>query len=154
MVANLKKPFDASCCDGGQGPMSDMSCMPCGCDKGANWVCKRHQEEARTVVSYSNPLEKHLDEVVDRTWNYAKRLESWQDHVLNAVAGLAGEAGEVLDEHKKLFFHTEKDRTENIVNEIGDLCYYLAKTLQLHGLTLEECLEANRKKLFKRHGIE
>lgn len=106
------------------------------------------------VKRYSNPLEQHLVEVVDRTWNYAGRCESWQDHVLNAITGLGGEAGEIVDEHKKLFYHKEKDRTENILNELGDLCYYLAKVLQLHGLTLEEVLAANKKKLFARYGIK
>jgi NTP pyrophosphatase (non-canonical NTP hydrolase) len=101
-----------------------------------------------------NLLEVHLKSVVDPTWNYAERCKTWDDHVWNAVSGLAGEAGEVLDEHKKLFFHKEKDRTENITNEIGDLCYYLSKLLQLHGLTLEECLEANKVKLFARYNIK
>lgn len=45
MPANLKKPFDPSCCEGGSGN-NDQSCQPCGCDKGANWTCERHQREA------------------------------------------------------------------------------------------------------------
>lgn len=101
-----------------------------------------------------NILEKHLKNVVSRTWNGADRLRDWQDHVMNAVSGLAAEAAEVLDEHKKLFYHTEKDRSEAIKEELGDVCYYLAKVIELHGLTLEEILAYNKSKLFKRYGVE
>ena len=183
MPANLSNPFGESCCDGGQTYANDFSAQPCGCDRGAKWVCQRHRDEGETLaylrgqtwtvpedhykpynevtmpaptpkpLVYSNPLEAHLHEVVNVTWNYAGRLEGWKDHVLNAVMGLAGEAAEVLDEHKKLLFHAEKDRSEEIKLELGDVCYYLGKTLDLHGLTLEEVLEANKKKLFERHGV-
>lgn len=172
MAANLKVPFDPSCCDGGE-YANDMSTQPCGCDKGAGWVCQRHQigdpssnlvpystvcypnpkEEAKVKRFYTNPLEQHLHEVVNVTWNYAGRLEDFKDHAMNAVAGLAGEAGEVLDEHKKLFYHTPKDRLEGIKLELGDVCYYLAKVLELHGLSLEEVLAANKAKLFERHNV-
>lgn len=107
-----------------------------------------------TSQTYADPLAKHLVEVVGPTWNYAKRLENFKDHAMNAASGLAAEAAEVLDEHKKLFYHTEADRRENIKLELGDVCYYLAKVLSLHGLTLEEVLEANKAKLFKRHDVK
>lgn len=38
--------FNESCCDGG-GESGYESCRPCGCDPGANWVCQRHQAEAK-----------------------------------------------------------------------------------------------------------
>lgn len=101
-----------------------------------------------------NPLEKHLREVVDRTWNAANRCKTWDDHVWNAVSGLAGEAAEVLDVHKKMYFHAEKDRREEILLELGDVCFYLPKVIELHGFSLEEVLEANKVKLFKRYGIK
>lgn len=46
MAADLKNPFGESCCDGGA-TSNDKSCQPCGCDEGANWVCQRHQIEAK-----------------------------------------------------------------------------------------------------------
>ncbi|HVI40386.1 MAG TPA: MazG nucleotide pyrophosphohydrolase domain-containing protein [Anaerovoracaceae bacterium] len=99
-------------------------------------------------------FEKHKKDVIDKTWNFSGRLVTAQDHFLNAAFGVAGEAGEVADEHKKLFFHNPKDRRENIVNEFGDLFYYTIKLLDLHGITVEECLAANKKKLYERHGIQ
>lgn len=38
--------FPESCCDGGECALNDNSCQPCGCDKGANWMCDRHAAES------------------------------------------------------------------------------------------------------------
>lgn len=46
MPADLTKPFGESCCDGGECTINDISCQPCGCDRGAKWVCAFHQREA------------------------------------------------------------------------------------------------------------
>lgn len=96
-------------------------------------------------------LKKHLDEVVNVSWNNAGRLRDHQDHVMNAAVGLATEAGEVLDCHKKLYYHREKDRRAEIVDEIGDVFFYLLKLLDLHEITIPECLNANRMKLKGRY---
>ena len=101
-----------------------------------------------------NLFDQHLEDIVDKTWNNARRCRTWEDHVMNATLGLGGEAGEIVDLTKKMFYHSEKDRYDELINEIGDLCYYLAKLLQLHGITIEECLEANRVKLIKRYELE
>lgn len=106
-----------------------------------------------TSYTHSNPLEKHLREVVDRTWNFAGKCKTWDDHVLNAAMGLAGEAGEVLDVHKKHYFHADKDRRAEVREELGDVCFYLPKAIELWGFTLEECCEDNKVKLFSRYGI-
>lgn len=47
MPADLKKPFNPSCCDGGASGPNEMSAQPCGCDPGAKWQCARHKAEWR-----------------------------------------------------------------------------------------------------------
>ncbi len=96
-------------------------------------------------------MERHLKEVVNITWNFAGRLKTQQDHEQNAIIGLAAEAGEVLDVGKKYWFHIDKDRRNEFRSELGDVCYYLMKTLDVFGFTLEEVLADNRKKLASRH---
>jgi len=93
----------------------------------------------------------HLENVVNKTWNFSGRLQTQKDHVLNAVMGLAGEAGEVLDLHKKLYFHTPKERSEELKLELGDVAYYFLKIIDLYGFSLEEILAINREKLGKRY---
>lgn len=99
-------------------------------------------------------LKQHLEEVVDKCWNYAGRCKDEKDHVLNAVLGLAGEAGEVADLHKKLLFHAEKrseDFKSKLKHELGDVYFYLLKVQDLYGFSTEEILAANREKLASRH---
>jgi NTP pyrophosphatase (non-canonical NTP hydrolase) len=73
---------------------------------------------------------------------------------MNAVLGLAGEAGEVADQVKKWQYHTEKSfefHREKLVSELGDVYFYLLKLQDLTGITTEECIAANRAKLESRH---
>jgi len=102
-----------------------------------------------------DPLAKHYKNVVSRTWNFSGRVETPKDDIMNAVLGFGGEAGEVVDIHKKMLYHNPKDRyIEDLKLELGDVCYYMSKILNIYGWTLEEILEANKEKLFERHGIE
>ncbi len=99
-------------------------------------------------------LKSHLNNVVNKSWNYAHRCETHKDEVMNAVLGLAGEAGETADQVKKWFFHSEKPyefHREKLVSELGDVFFYLLKFMDLTGITLEEAIEGNRAKLESRH---
>lgn len=97
-------------------------------------------------------LEQHLHEVVNKTWNFAGQCQSHRDEILNAVLGLAGEAGEVADQYKKVYFHGPKgDVRDKIIKELGDVCFYLIKLIDLNGTTLEEVLAVNKAKLESRH---
>lgn len=105
-------------------------------------------------MRFSKKLQKHFDEVVQPCWNYAKRCESFKDHVNNAVLGLAGEAGETADQVKKFFYHTEKPvefHRDKIVQELGDVEFYKMKLMDLLNITQDEVLAANRAKLQSRH---
>ncbi len=101
-----------------------------------------------------NPLQEHLQNVVDKTWNFSGKLKLPLDHEMNAIIGFAAEAAEVLDVGKKKWFHgtdTNANYKERLKDELGDACYYLSKVLDVLDLTLEEVLEANKMKLYARH---
>lgn len=102
----------------------------------------------------ANPLEQHLHDVVNVCWNYAGRNNTWEEHLCNAALGLAGEAGEVADQVKKMLFHTDKGveyHREKMVHELGDSFFYHIKVMELMGISLEEVLKANKEKLQSRH---
>lgn len=102
-------------------------------------------------------LKKHLVNVVNKTWNAAGRCKTAEDHLYNATFGLVGEAGEVADTIKKMQFHKPKDKEairHDLLLEMGDVMYYFLKLKEIFGFTLEEILEANKSKLFERHGIK
>lgn len=61
----------------------------------------------------------------------AAEISRWLDgnfsRMDNAVAGLAGEAGEIGDLWKKLKFHNKELSEENrqkLVDELSDVCWY------------------------------
>lgn len=159
MPANLNKPFDPSCCEGGSMSDNSKSCQPCGCDEGADWVCELHRTiYPPSIIKGDEPeemsrLKKYKVDVVDRLWNAANRCETEKDHMLNAALGLAAEAGEVADIHKKHFYHKPKDYREELLLELGDVYFYLLKVQDLWGFTTKEILKANRDKLFNRYGV-
>lgn len=101
-----------------------------------------------------NALTNHLNEVVNPTWNYADRHDTHQDQVMNAVLGLGGETGEVLDVIKKASFHSQsaaQGQMDKLVYEMGDVIYYWLKLADLFNLDIEHILAMNRMKLESRH---
>lgn len=105
---------------------------------------------------YADPFHAfhtHLDEVVNPCWNFAGRISTEEGHQMNAMVGLASEAGELLDQGKKLWFHTpvEDNRREKILSELGDCAFYFLKVCDVFGFSLEEVLANNRVKLASRH---
>lgn len=113
-------------------------------------ILKENPDGSGSVKQTYTP-DEHLNQVINKTWNFAGRLETTQDHTLNAVLGLAGEAGEVADLHKKMFYHEPKHRQEELLAELGDVAFYLLKILDIYSWTLEDALLNNREKLMKRH---
>ncbi len=65
--------------------------------------------------------------------------------------GLGGEAGEVQDLIKKELGHGHEKNTEKIKDELGDVCWYIARILDEYKLTFEEVFESNIEKLKKRY---
>lgn len=73
---------------------------------------------------------------------------------LNIMAfcmGLAGEAGEVVDLLKKHTAQGKEFAEAALVNELGDVEYYLQLIRSQFGITREECIEMNVKKLNARY---
>ena len=67
--------------------------------------------------------------------------------LLHMAVGVVGEAGELIDAVKKhVVYNKELDR-ENVVEELGDLEFYLEGVRQNLDITREETLEHNMDKL-------
>ena len=74
-----------------------------------------------------------------------------QDHLLNGVLGLAGEAGEVADLLKKAYFQGHPLDFARVAGELGDIAWYLAEAATGLGYDLDDILAANINKLRKRY---
>lgn len=76
-----------------------------------------------------------------------ERVEQW-----HAATGICGEAGELLDAVKKMVIYNKPLDRVNVVEELGDLEFYMSYLRLRTGITREECLEANMHKLGIRYG--
>lgn len=90
----------------------------------------------------------------DRTDQVARLIEnlnpggSW---LLHAQIGLAGEVGELAAAIQRwLYYGKPLDRT-NVIEELGDLCWYLAQACRAMDVKLEDVMKANIKKLELRY---
>ena len=72
-------------------------------------------------------------------------------HVVHMAIGISGEAGELLDAIKKYVMYNKPLDRENAVEELGDLEFYLEGIRQGLGITREETITHNIKKLTKRY---
>jgi NTP pyrophosphatase (non-canonical NTP hydrolase) len=82
----------------------------------------------------------------------AAEINGSDANLLHMVIGISGEAGELLDAVKKaVIYRKELDRA-NVIEEIGDIEFYLEGLRQELGVSREECLAANVAKLQKRYG--
>jgi len=68
--------------------------------------------------------------------------------------GLVGEAGEAAEKVKKLMRDhddvVDEDRKEGLIQEMGDVLWYMAQIATELGVDLEAVPEANLKKIFSR----
>lgn len=92
--------------------------------------------------------------------NYANFVESifrkgtWSERMLHGVVGVCGEAGELADGIKKAVYYEKPIDHDNVVEEIGDILFYcqaVLNELSSGTLTLQDCVDANVKKLKKRY---
>lgn len=72
-------------------------------------------------------------------------------HILHMAIGISGEAGELLDCIKKAVIYRKPIDRENLIEELGDLEFYLQGLRDAYGLYREETLVANVDKLMERY---
>lgn len=71
--------------------------------------------------------------------------------LLHMTVGVSGEAGELLDAVKKHVIYNKPIDRENVIEELGDLEFYMEGIRQILGINREETLEHNVAKLSKRY---
>lgn len=73
-------------------------------------------------------------------------------HIWHMVTGVAGEAGELLDSIKKPVIYRQEINRENVIEELGDLEFYLEGLRQALNINRQEVLDRNIQKLTLRYG--
>lgn len=81
----------------------------------------------------------------------AKTDLSDREILINAVMGLCGESGEVIDIVKKHIYHNHPLDREKLAKELGDVAWYLARTASVLGYGLDDIFRMNVDKLKARY---
>jgi NTP pyrophosphatase (non-canonical NTP hydrolase) len=76
------------------------------------------------------------------------------ERLLTAGVGINAEGGEFLEIVKKMVFQGKPwndDNREHLIIELGDIMWYIAQATQALGISFNEVIERNVKKLEKRY---
>lgn len=82
-----------------------------------------------------------------------RTLVGFEDRInlIHAALGIGGESGEIVDIIKKHYVTGVLINRDHLIEEMGDLRWYLELMCHCLGITLEEAEQANVAKLRKRH---
>lgn len=76
-----------------------------------------------------------------------------RERIIQAAFGLTGETGEVIDNLKKVLYHSHDFDRDALIKETGDCLWYLAELCSAWGITLDEVAQANVAKLRARYPV-
>ncbi len=71
--------------------------------------------------------------------------------LINGVMGLCGESGEVIDIVKKHISQGHSLNKDKIVEELGDVLWYIAELATILNVTIEDIMKYNINKLSQRY---
>lgn len=74
-----------------------------------------------------------------------------KEKLLNGLMGLNGEAGECIDVYKKHLFQGHDLDTNKLIDEVGDVLWYVAEIAEGLNISIEEIAYKNIKKLENRY---
>lgn len=77
--------------------------------------------------------------------------QSEKDQLTNCAMGMAGEAGEFCDMIKKHIFHGHALDRDKVINELGDIRFYLEWAAHLIDVPMAEIEKRNVDKLRRRY---
>ncbi len=74
-----------------------------------------------------------------------------KDQLINSVMGLCGESGEAIDIVKKHLAHGHDLNRAHLIEELGDIAWYLAEAADALDIALEDVFTLNIEKLKRRY---
>ena len=92
-----------------------------------------------------------MNEYQKLAYRTSRKDISPEDHLMNAMLGLAGEAGECCDLVKKSRFQDGRRIEEQLIDEAGDVLWYVAELASALGVSMDQIAVHNIEKLKKRY---
>lgn len=83
----------------------------------------------------------------------AARLQQERNmRLLHACMGASTEAGELVDVLKKHFFYGKEIKVSHLIEELGDLLWYIGLACDVLGVSMDQVMTTNIEKLRARYG--
>lgn len=98
-------------------------------------------------MNYETLVETRLKSALD----VYKEFTLDKANLVHIALGISGEAGELLDAIKKHYAYNKTLDETNVIEELGDLEFYMEALRQHLGVTREQVLKANMGKLLTRY---
>jgi len=112
-------------------------------------------DKIKKHIFYGKKLEKfHRNLFADTNYFDDIKIKLQDKSLIRLIHGIIGtvsESGELLDQIKEHIFNGKKLDKVNIIEEIGDKLFYIAIILNELGVSFEQAMEINSKKLHIRY---
>lgn len=118
------------------------------------YACCVHKSEGNQHMTIKNNGLTYEEMVAKLIKSPDVILEAFTPHqasLIHSAMGVAGEAGELIDAVKKHVIYQKPLDVENMIEELGDLEFYMQDLREKIGVTRDQCLMANMQKLAKRY---
>lgn len=136
-------------------------CVECPlqkCPYNANQMTEEEYQKLEEIAlewEQENPLPNTDLSTFKAYEEFSRRTSSphmtHRERLVEAMLGLTGEAGECADFVKKGMYQGHNMVTADLVNELGDVLWYLREACDALGVPLQSIAEANIEKLWKRY---
>ena len=99
----------------------------------------------------NEPVKNDLDVFQEEALRSMRNDLPYEAICSNMCMGLAGETGETVDIFKKHIYQGKDLDINDVIEEIGDILWYIANLCNVNKITMKECMESNVEKLRKRY---
>ena len=79
------------------------------------------------------------------------KADTEEGMMIHAVLGISGESGELVDAVKKRVIYGKPLDIQNVIEELGDMRFYMEALMNVLGISDREVLQANANKLATRY---
>jgi NTP pyrophosphatase (non-canonical NTP hydrolase) len=113
----------------------------------------RKRDAAKKLIEITEQPSLAANDYMRRALSTALLERPLPDQLMNAVLGIAGEAGEIADMIKKSMFHGEGHELNHtrLKLELGDLQWYIILACWAEQISLSDIMSANLNKLANRY---
>lgn len=108
-------------------------------------------DDYQTIVANMESIVHDLPTEIQVNMTGAQPDRTKLMRLLHSRDGICSEAGEYADQYKRHVYYKQPLNETNLIEELGDLLWYIALACNVLGITMRQVMVANAQKLRKRY---